>query len=31
MLDVLLSKNSQQDNQGEVGLVHALLKWFLLF
>ena len=30
MLDVLLSKNPQQDNQG-VGPVYALLKSFLLF
>ena len=27
---MLLSKNSQLDDQG-VGLVYALLKWFLLF
>ena len=30
MLDVLLSKNLQQDNQG-VGPVYAWLKWILLF
>ena len=30
MLDVLLSKNPQQDNQGVVP-AYALLKWFLLF
>ena len=30
MLDVLLSKNPQQDNEG-VGPAYAFLKWFLLF